>query len=106
MPELPEVETIRRDLEKAVVDRTITAVDFDAPKMLKPSAEVVASALTGARITKFDRVAKLLLIETDSVTAAIHLKLSGQLLLKSQTDPPDRFAHVIFKLDNGQEIRF
>lgn len=108
MPELPEVETIRRDLDQALVGRKITEVWFDAPKMLKPSPEVVVKALTNQIIKKFDRIAKLLLVETDTVTAAIHLKLSGQLLLRSQDFPKDKdkFVHVVFKFNDGQELRF
>lgn len=108
MPELPEVETIRRDLEKTLAGATITEVWFDVPKMLQPSPEVVVQALQGYKVVKFDRIAKLLLMTLDEVTAAIHLKLSGQLILRNQKDPRslDRFTHAVFKFNNGKELRF
>ncbi|MDP2720989.1 MAG: bifunctional DNA-formamidopyrimidine glycosylase/DNA-(apurinic or apyrimidinic site) lyase [bacterium] len=109
MPELPEVETIRRDLNKELKDRKIVKLKYyDWAKMLKPSPEAVQKAIEGKKIRGFGRRAKLLLMHLDDhdTTIALHLKLSGQLILRKPTDPPDRFAHIILELDNGKELRF
>ncbi|MEX0617112.1 MAG: bifunctional DNA-formamidopyrimidine glycosylase/DNA-(apurinic or apyrimidinic site) lyase [Candidatus Woykebacteria bacterium] len=109
MPELPEVETIRRDLNKELKGRKIIRLKYhDWPKMIKPSPAEVEKAIKGKKIKDFQRRAKLLLMHLDDhgSTIAMHLKLSGQLLLRKQTDPPDRFTHIILELDKGDELRF
>ncbi|MCH7541577.1 bifunctional DNA-formamidopyrimidine glycosylase/DNA-(apurinic or apyrimidinic site) lyase [Patescibacteria group bacterium] len=109
MPELPEVETIRRDLNKELKGRKILKLKFyDWGKMLKPSPEVIAKAIEGKKIHDFGRRAKLLLMHLDDheATIAIHLKMTGQLFIRKQTDAPDRFTHVILELDKGEELRF
>lgn len=109
MPELPEVETIRRDLNKELKDRKIVGLKFyDWDKMLRPSPEAVKKAVEGKKIKDFGRRAKLLLMHLDDhgTTIALHLKLSGQLILRKQSDPPDRFTHIVLELDNGKELRF
>lgn len=109
MPELPEVETIKRDLNKELRGRRIVRLKFyDWAKMLKSSPDAVKKAVEGKKIRGFDRRAKLLLMHLDDheTTIAIHLKLSGQLFIRKQTDAPDRFTHVILELDRGEELRF
>jgi len=106
MPELPEVETIRRDLEKEIVGHKIVGFNYVVPKMLQPSPEAVKKVV-GRHIVSAGRVGKLLLlgIENDG-TVGIHLKLSGRLFIRKQKDPEDKFTYVIFKLDDGRELRF
>lgn len=108
MPELPEVETIRRDLNKELKGRKIIKLKFyDWAKMLQPSPEAVAKAVEGKKIRDFDRRAKLLLMHLeDGKTIATHLKLTGQLFIRKSTDRPDRFTHIILEIDKGEELRF
>jgi formamidopyrimidine-DNA glycosylase len=109
MPELPEVETIKRDLNKELKGRKILRLKFyDWSKMLKPSPEALTKAIEGKRIRDIDRRAKLLLVHLadHGTTVAIHLKLSGQLFIRKSSDPPDRFTHVIIEIDKGEELRF
>lgn len=106
MPELPEVETIRRDLEKEIVGHKIVDLWYDVPKMLQPSPEKV-EAIVGRHFVSAGRIGKLLLlgIENDG-TIGIHLKLSGRLFIRKQSDPEDKYTHVAFKLEDGRELRF
>ncbi|MEX0621983.1 MAG: bifunctional DNA-formamidopyrimidine glycosylase/DNA-(apurinic or apyrimidinic site) lyase [Candidatus Woykebacteria bacterium] len=109
MPELPEVETIRRDLNRELKGRKIVRLKFyDWAKMLKPTPAAVKKAIEGKKIRDFGRRAKLLLVHLDDngTTIALHLKLSGQLILRKPTDSPDRFTHIVLELDNGKELRF
>lgn len=116
MPELPEVETIRRDLNKELKGRKIIRLKFyDWAKMLQPSPEMIAKAIEGKKIQDFGRRAKLLLmhlsadkagLDDHGTTIAIHLKMTGQLFIRKQTDAPDRFTRVILELDNEEELRF
>lgn len=106
MPELPEVETIRRDLEKEIVGHKIVDLWYDVPKMLQPNAAAVEK-IVGKHFVSAGRIGKLLLlgIENDG-TIGIHLKLSGRLFIRKQTEAEDRFTHVTFKFEDGRELRF
>lgn len=106
MPELPEVETIRRDLEKEIVGHKIVDLWYDVPKMLQPSPAIVETII-GKHFVTAGRIGKLLLlgIENDG-TIGIHLKLSGRLFIRNQKDPEDKFTHVIFKFEDGRQLRF
>ncbi len=81
MPELPEVETVRRGLAELLPGKRILGVDFDWPKSF-PNAETdVSEFLIGAKVLEVKRRAKVLLIELDSkYSLVIHLKMTGQLV--------------------------
>ncbi|PID30160.1 bifunctional DNA-formamidopyrimidine glycosylase/DNA-(apurinic or apyrimidinic site) lyase [Candidatus Saccharibacteria bacterium] len=83
MPELPEVETVRRGLSRLIVAKTIVAVEHDhaAPKSFPNTPDDVARFVIGAKISAVRRRAKVLLIELDSgYTLVTHLKMTGQLV--------------------------
>jgi len=84
MPELPEVETVRRGLSSLLPGRIIKSVDFDWLKSF-PNAETdVEQFVIGAKVVKVDRRAKVLLIELSSkYTLVTHLKMTGQLVFRS-----------------------
>jgi len=106
MPELPEVETIKRDIEKQVIGHKIEDVWYDWAKTLKPDPETFKKAVVGKRFKDISRRAKLFIFRLDSTPLIVHLKLSGRLLYRNQTDKPDQFTHVVLKLDKGKELRF
>jgi len=106
MPELPEVETIKRDIEKQVIGHKITDIWYDWPKTLWPDPETFKKAVVGKKFKEISRRAKLFIFHVDSVPLAVHLKLTGRLLYRNQSDPKDQFTHAILKLDRGKELRF
>lgn len=106
MPELPEVETIRLGLEKYVVGKKIVEVDVRLKKILQGET----LKIIGARFKKIRRFGKALSLDLDNdYSLAVHVKMTGQLVYKSTTstksaasmDLPNKFTHVIFKLDKG-----
>lgn len=106
MPELPEVETIKRQLEKEVVGQTIVDVWYDRPKMLKPSAKEFVAGVVGKRIEGVRRRAKLLIFELEGKKYFVcHLRLSGRLLVRQKNEKPDDYVHVVLKL-RAVELRF
>lgn len=120
MPELPEVETIKRGLSTLLPGRRITDVAYDWPKGF-PNAEAdVQEFLIGARIIEVKRRAKVLLIELDTkYSLVIHLKMTGQMVYRGEqnfgaghpTDSligelPDKSTRVTFELDNGAKLFF
>jgi formamidopyrimidine-DNA glycosylase len=108
MPELPEVETVRRDLQHLVVGRKIVSVSVTHPKPLRDyPAAAFEQGLTGARVTGVGRRAKILVIDLDSGDRLlVHLKMSGRLIYCGAESPRAKHTHVIFGLDNGHELRF
>ena len=115
MPELPEVETVRRGLERLIVGRRITSVE-----VLKEKSYQVEEPLIGAAFTAARRKAKYLLLDLDNErTMVVHLKMTGQLVVSGDehwggghpTDsligqPPDRSTRVIIDLDDGSRLFF
>ena len=113
MPELPEVETIKRDLKPLVAGRKIIGVkilpDPGGLRVLRryPSRQRFVRRLKGAVIREVKRRAKYLLFPLSTGdTLIIHLGMSGQLLYRKQADGLERFARIVFKLDGGRELRF
>lgn len=109
MPELPEVETVRRSLLPHVVGRRIVGLRVgDFPGVLGiESAEAVASRLQGRQIVAIDRRAKYLLFALDDdSTLMIHLRMTGQLAVVARDDPKLRFEHLAIELDDAHDLRF
>ncbi|NLT96443.1 MAG: DNA-formamidopyrimidine glycosylase [Clostridia bacterium] len=110
MPELPEVETVRRSLEPNLLNKTITEVKVFLPKLIKiPSgdAEAFGRILTGRKFKAIKRRGKYLLLylEPDWVLV-IHLRMTGRLLYIEKPVPVEKHTHFIFCLDDGNELRF
>jgi formamidopyrimidine-DNA glycosylase len=110
MPELPEVETIRRDLLERVLGRTITAVDVlpDRVSLVEvPSAEEFARGLVGRRIEGIDRRGKYLSFRlSDGRHWVVHLRMTGALLHRRAGAPPEPYLRAVVALDDGTELRF
>lgn len=108
MPELPEVETTVRALRPPLVGRTFTEVRNYWPRhIVTPSLLELQRRIRGRTILTINRRAKYLVFSlTDGETLIIHLKMSGHLAVVDSDTPPDKHAHTIFGLDNGQELRF
>jgi len=115
MPELPEVETVRRGLQQLLVGRRVVACE-----VLNPGSFAPASPLEGATFAAARRRAKLLLLDLDCRrTLTIHLKMTGQLVVRGVEDwggghpsdslvdaLPDRSTRVIIDLDDGSRLFF
>ena len=82
MPELPEVETIKRELTKTVLDKKIVDVIVNNPKVIRePKKSDFIKGLTNVRVKNILRKGKLLILELSSgKSLAIHLKMTGQLI--------------------------
>lgn len=108
MPELPEVENAVRDLKPALVGRRIVGIHVLWPRLLHDlSPEVFDASLCGRQIVNVSRRGKFLLLALDDGrTLLVHLRMTGRLWI---TDPPaaaDKHVHLIFELDNGQQLRY
>jgi len=131
MPELPEVETVRRGLSKLIVHRKIVAVSHDNPKSFPNATGDVNQFLIGANVVAVRRRAKVLLIDlSTNYTLVIHLKMTGQLVFIPATtyqlpttasearfagghpndslvgNLPDKSTRVTFEFDDGSHLYF
>ena len=89
MPELPEVETVRRGLEPVLTGRVLARVEQRRPDLRRPFPERFAERLTGRRVAEVGRRAKYLLIGLDDgETWIIHLGMSGRILVDASGAPP------------------
>jgi len=107
MPELPEVETIRRELDEELPGLEVKDVICKDARLLKPDPKVIENAIIGERFLEVDRRAKLLAFRfTNDVNLLCHLRMSGRLLFRDQDDPEDTYVEVKLKLSEGKELRF
>lgn len=104
MPELPEVETIKRELEKAVLGKKIIEVCVHHPKVIRqPSAEKFKQGLVGRTIRDILRKAKVLILElSNGKSLVIHLKMTGQLVYPGDA----KKSRVSFRLSDGKMLDF
>lgn len=110
MPELPEVETIRRGLEKFVTGRTVTKVQVLHPRPVRwdeSGPEHFARSITGREFKTPARRGKYLWLPfADGDALVAHLGMSGQFRINSAEDELARNTRVIFDLDDSTQLRF
>ena len=107
MPELPEVETVRRTLEPLIKDKTIKNVTVWYPKIIMGDAEQVAKQLKGKKIITVDRYGKYLLIRlSDDLTLVSHLRMEGKYRLVTPDRPKQKHEHVQFEFTDGTALRY
>ena len=108
MPELPEVEVVRRGLEVSVLGRCFQAVTVRQPRLRFPVPVVaLQERVPGACVRQIARRGKYLLLHlSQGDTLLVHLGMSGRFLLTPSSSPVDRHDHVIFLLDGDEELRF
>ncbi|GAF91836.1 unnamed protein product, partial [marine sediment metagenome] len=108
MPELPEVETIKNELQPHIVGHCVTGITlFWEGIVRQPSVEEFRSRLLGQKITGVIRRGKYLILSLTSGKAlVIHLKMTGSLLLKSDSAEPDKYIRAIIYLDKEIGLYF
>jgi len=107
MPELPEVETIRRGLALRISGRHIVRAELRRPDLRRPFPPMLATRLEGARIGALSRRGKYLLIELDDTgLLLLHLGMSGRITAAGPELPAVKHDHVILTLDDGTVLRF
>ena len=109
MPELPEVETVRRSLIDKIVGQRIRSLRVgDFPGVLAADrVEDVLARIAGRAVLGVRRRAKYLIIDLDDETAiVIHLRMTGRLSAVPHEEPPLRFERLAIEFTNGQDLRF
>jgi formamidopyrimidine-DNA glycosylase len=118
MPELPEVETVARGLQKRVAGDVIESVWIGEKKQpLKSTAQEIVAALEGSRIVQARRVGKHIAIDLEKASAQagipgphsqwiVHLGMTGSMLVTSADAPIEKHTHLIAKMASGKEVRY
>ncbi len=103
MPELPEVETVVRGLEKELTGRTILHVHIDRPLVVKSPLTVFSAGLIGKKVAAISRHGKAIFWTlSDNTYVKLHLGMSGSLLFRPKNAPPDPYVRVWFELDDSK----
>src|SRR3989338_8583989 len=135
MPELPEVETIKRQLLKEVIGKKIKEVELRLPKLAyfdgekgdgstgsPQAAKNFKRNVEGSKIVKADRAAKILILKlSNGYTLLVHLKMTGQLIYRAKNgnlkmgghpwppaavEVPNKWTHIIFHFADGSKLYF
>lgn len=121
MPELPEVETLRRALSGTLVGHHLARVDCTLPKLFAAEETLPLDALVGRRVEGLRRRAKFLVFDlSDGLAMVVHLRLSGQLVHRASDGTtlatgghpvpsfsaplPHKATHAVFELDDGSRL--
>lgn len=108
MPELPEVETVRRTLEQLVIGKTIKDVEIYWPKIIKAPepVEQFSDALIGQTIHEIGRRGKFLIFQLDDYSLVSHLRMEGKYAVYPESEPRDKHTHVVFTFTDGYQLRY
>ncbi len=107
MPELPEVETVRRSLERLIGGCLIAEVNVREPRLRKPLAPHFAAALAGRIVQSIGRRGKYLNIGLDNGQIwLIHLGMTGQLIVSNLQEPLRKHDHIVVTLGDKRSLRY
>ncbi|MHB8513546.1 MAG: bifunctional DNA-formamidopyrimidine glycosylase/DNA-(apurinic or apyrimidinic site) lyase [Actinomycetota bacterium] len=109
MPELPEVEIVRKDLEKDIVGRKVKEVEVKLPRIIRrhKNRKEFIDRLVGHKVVKVGRRGKYILIDLDTDdTLVMHLGMSGHVERTTGRKVADKHTHVIIRFITGGELRF
>ena len=107
MPEKPEVITVTKKIEKILKGRKIIDVDIRYSKMIDyPSKEDFEKKIKGQKFNSFTTRGKWIVCELDDDYLLFHLRMEGKFFFRKNGDSYSKHEHVIFKLDNNEELRF
>ena len=107
MPEMPEVETVRRTLLPLIKGKTIEKVVLWYPTIVATDHDEFLKELPGKKIIGIDRYAKYLLIRlSDNLTIVSHLRMEGKYHLTTEDAPKDKHDHVEFVFTDKTALRY
>lgn len=108
MPELPEVETVRRTLSSLIVGKTIQSVTVSLPRIIQRPDDIkqFEIELAGHTILDVGRRGKFLRIIMDGLVLVSHLRMEGRYGIYQSSDPVEKHTHVIFHFTDGTELRY
>lgn len=108
MPELPEVETIRKTLRQLVLNKTIEDISILWPKIIQQPDDTkeFTELLIGQTINEIERRGKFLMFYLDTHVLISHLRMEGKYGVYPKEEPVTKHTHVIFHFSDGKELRY
>lgn len=107
MPELPEVETVRKGLEQLVLGKEIESVEVGWSKIIEnPDAVTFAQCLAGEKIGSISRRGKYLIFKLDHWDMISHLRMEGKYEYYTSTIPAGKHTHVVFHFTDGSQLQY
>ena len=106
MPELPEVETVRRTLKNFVLNKKIISIDVLYPNIIEDDVEEFIEACTNQTINDIDRAGKFLIFKLDDIAFVSHLRMEGKYHYVEHDEPLNKHDHIIFNLDDNKQLRY
>jgi len=107
MPELPEVETVRKTLKRLILQKRIRDVDVFYDKMIRGyEVEEFRQKVIGRTFLDIQRRGKYLIFMLDDVALISHLRMEGKYFIKNADEPKDKHEHVIFYFEDGDTLRY
>lgn len=106
MPELPEVETVRRGLARELAGRRIEGVDWRGSRLRGGASPRPLETLEGQRVKGIRRHGKFLLWDLSADTLLAHLGMTGKLLFAEPGEAERPHTHLVLDLDDGRQLRF
>ncbi|MEW6443936.1 MAG: bifunctional DNA-formamidopyrimidine glycosylase/DNA-(apurinic or apyrimidinic site) lyase [bacterium] len=105
MPELPEVETVRRSITPLILGKTVDSVVVRSPQLRWPVPRGIASLLAGQRVRGVERRGKYLILRFAAGSVILHLGMSGRILICSRDAVYDRHDHIDLVFKGGRALR-
>ena len=107
MPELPEVETVVREIRPALLNRRIISAKFSVPRQLQPQTpRSIAQAVRDHTILDVQRRGKYILLRLDRGLLLVHLRMTGRLYVRAASTNAADYERAWFNLDNGRVLAF
>ena len=107
MPELPEVETVRKTLKNLIIGKEIRDIDIFYNKIIRGiSDEEFKDLLVNKTITDIDRYGKYLIFKFGDINLISHLRMEGKYFIKNADAPKEKHEHIIFYFTDGDTLRY
>jgi formamidopyrimidine-DNA glycosylase len=107
MPELPEVETVRKTLKNLILGRTIESIDVHYSKIIKDvSVAEFKKKLVGKTLNDIDRYGKYLIFIFEDISLISHLRMEGKYFIKEKSDSLEKHEHIVFNFTDGTSLRY
>lgn len=106
MPELPEVETVRRVLSNNILDLKILDIDIRYPNIIEDNLDYFKNNIINKKIKSIDRLGKFLIFNLDDGAFISHLRMEGKYYYLKKDSIDNKHIHVIFNFDNGYSLYY
>src|SRR5574344_1700150 len=106
MPEIAEVRTVAKTLNKSLVNKSIVGIDIYYDKIIKTNLDDFKKNIVNKKIISVSSFGKWLLFNLGEYTLLSHLRMEGKYFIKSNEDPIVKHEHIVFHLDDGLTLRY